>query len=251
ITAALVGLTLLFLTGLLYHLPLAVLSAVIVVSVSSLIDVPQAKTLWNSHRSDFMMMLVTFIVTLTVGIMEGVGCGVILSIFVVLYRSTHPSVVELGRIGGTTRYRNLDRYEEALGRDDIVIVRFDDQIFFANAAFFKESIRQVVKRHPAGKLKHLILDSSNIHSIDSTGIRVLREVEDELAREGITLYLSGVIGPVRDILYKSNLLTEPDKHHMTIHEAVQFISSKSEVREVDYTRGAMQTNMVRRHKSRR
>ena len=251
ITAALVGLTLLFLTGLLYHLPLAVLSAVIVVSVSSLIDVPQAKTLWNSHRSDFMMMLVTFIVTLTVGIMEGVGCGVILSIFVVLYRSTHPSVVELGRIGGTTRYRNLDRYEEALGRDDIVIVRFDDQIFFANASFFKDSIRQCVQRHPSGKIKHLILDSSSIHSIDSTGIRTLKEVEQELDRKGITLHLSGVIGPVRDILYKCDLLTEPGKHHMSIHEAVQEISKNIAVPEVDYSKGAMQTNVVRRHKSKR
>lgn len=248
--ALLVGLTLLFFTSLLYYLPLAVLSAVIVVAVFGLIEVKQAKSLWHTHRSDFMMMLITFVITLSVGIMEGVLCGVVLSIFVVLYRSTHPGVVELGQIEGTTRYRNLDRYEEALGRDDIVIVRFDDQIFFANAAFFKESIRQVVHRHPEGKLKHLILDSSNIHRIDSTGIRVLREVEHELADQGITLYLSGVIGPVRDILYKSNLLTEPDKHHMTIHEAVQFISSKSEVREVDYTRGAMQTNVVRRHKSR-
>lgn len=246
--ALLVGLTLMFFTSLLYYLPLAVLSAVIVVAVVGLIDFNEARNLWKTQRSDFMMLLFTFIITLAVGIMEGVLCGVALSIFIVLYRSTHPSVVELGQIEGTTRYRNLDRYEEALGRDDIAIVRFDDQIFFANAAYFKESIRQCVNRHPAGKLKHLILDSSNIHRIDSTGIRVLREVEQELAQNGITLYLSGVIGPVRDILYKSELLTEPDKHHMTIHEAVQFISSESEERKVDYTKGAMQTNVIRRHK---
>ena len=249
--AVLVGLTLMFFTSFLYYLPLAVLSAVIVVAVSGLIEFDQASKLWRSHRSDFMMMLITFVVTLLVGIMEGVLCGVVMSIFVVLYRSTHPSVVELGQIDGTTRYRNLDRYEEASGRDDIVVVRFDDQIFFANASFFKESIRMVVNRHPDGKVKHLILDSSNIHSIDSTGIRTLKEVEQELDRKGIILYLSGAIGPVRDILYKSNLLTEPDKHHMTIHEAVQFISKHSEIPQVDYSRGAMQTNVVRRHKAKR
>lgn len=249
--AVLVGLTLLFFTVLLYYLPLAVLSAVIVVAVGGLIDVKVATVLWRSHRSDFMMMMITFIVTLTIGIMEGVACGVGLSIFVVLYRSTHPSVVELGQIEGSTRYRNLDRYEEALGRDDIAVVRFDDQIFFANASFFKDSIRQCVKRHPEGKLKHLILDSSSIHSIDSTGTRVLMEVEQELARKGITLHLSGVIGPVRDILYKSNLLTEPDKHHMSIQEAVEFISQRPEVPEIDYSKGAMQTNVVRRHKSKK
>lgn len=246
--ALLVGLTLLFFTSLLYYLPLAVLSAVIVVAVIGLIDLRQAVELWRTHRSDFMMMMLTFVITIAIGIMEGVLCGVALSIFVVLYRSTHPSVVELGQIEGTTRYRNLDRYEEALGRDDIAVVRFDDQIFFANAAFFKDSIRQCVKSHPQGKLKHLILDSSNVHSIDSTGIRVLREVEEELSRNGITLYLSGVIGPVRDILYKSELLTEPEKHHMTIHEAVQFISNQPKLPKVDYTKGAMQTNVVRRHK---
>src|SRR5690606_23600699 len=165
---------------------------------------------------------------------------VVMSIFVVLYRSTHPGVVELGQIDGTTRYRNLDRYEEASGRADIAVVRFDDQIFFANASFFKESIRMVVNSHPEGKVKHLILDSSNIHSIDSTGIRMLKEVEQELDRKGIILYVSGAIGPVRDILYKSNLPTEPGKHHMSIHEAVQFISTHSAIPRVDYSRGAMQ-----------
>lgn len=247
ISTGLVAITLMYFTSLLYYLPLAVLSAVIVVSVVGLFDYQEAVYLWRTHRSDFLMMLITFVVTLSVGIPEGVAGGVFLSIFMMLYRSTHPGVVELGRIEGTTRYRNLDRYEEALGRDDIVIVRFDEQLYFANAAFFKDSIRKVVKRHRKGKLKYLILDSSNIHSIDSTGIRVLREVERELDHQGITLHLSNVIGPVRDMLFKSGLLTEPEKHHMSIHEAVQFIMKSPSVPEVDYSKGAMQTNVVKGH----
>lgn len=246
-STGLVAISLLYFTSLLYFLPLAVLSAVIVVSVIGLFDHQQAVYLWKTHRSDFLMMLITFVVTLTVGITEGVACGVFLSIFMMLYRSSHPSVVELGRIEGTTRYRNLDRYEEALGQDDIGIIRFDEQLYFANASFFKDSIRKVVKKHKKGKLKHIILDSSNIHSIDSTGIRVLREVEQELDHQGITLHLSNVIGPVRDMLFKSGLLTEPEKHHMSIHEAVQFIMKNPTVPEVDYSRGAMQTNLAQGH----
>lgn len=247
IAAVLVGISLLFLTSLLYYLPLAVLSAVIVVSVAGLFEYRQAVNLWRTHRSDFLMMLTTFVVTLAIGITEGVACGVALSISIMLYRSTHPSVVELGRIEGTTRYRNLDRYEEALGREDIIIVRFDEQLYFANASFFKDSIRKRVQRHRKGKLKHVILDSSNIHSIDSTGIQVLKEVEQELDQQGITLHLSNVIGPVRDILYKCDLLTEPDKHHMSLHEAMQFIMKNPSVPDVDYSKGAMQTNAVKRN----
>lgn len=244
ITVVLVGVSLLFFTTLLYYLPLAVLSAVIVVAVLGLFEYRQAVYLWRTHRSDFLMMLTTFVVTLGVGVMEGVACGVLLSIILILYQSTKPSVVELGRIDGTTRYRNLDRYEEALGRDDIVIVRFDEQLYFANAAFFKDSIRKCVRDHGPDEVKHLILDASNVHSIDSTGIRVLKEVEHELKRQDITLNLSNVIGPVRDILYKCGLLNEPDKHHMSIHEAVQFILKNHPVPEVDYSKGAMQTNVV-------
>lgn len=244
IAAALVAISLMFFTVLLHYLPLAVLSAVIVVAVVGLFEYRQAISLWRTHRSDFLMMLTTFVVTLSVGIMEGVACGVMLSISVMLYRSTHPSVVELGRIKDSTRYRNLDRHEGAIKRSDIAIVRFDEQLYFANASFFKDSIKQCVKRHDRKKLKHVILDSSNIHSIDSTGIRVLKEVEQDLAQQNITLHLSNVIGPVRDILYKSNLLNEPDKHHMSVHEAVQFILENPTVPEVDYSRGAMQTNVV-------
>ncbi len=250
ISAGLVAISLLYFTSLLYFLPLAVLSAVIVVSVIGLIDYQQAAYLWRTHRTDFLMMLITFVITLSVGITEGVAGGVFLSIFIMLYRSTHPSVVELGRIEGTTRYRNLDRYEEALGSDNIVIVRFDEQLYFANASFFKDSIRKVVRTHKKGKVKYLILDSSNIHSIDSTGIRVLKEVERELDHQGITLHLSNVIGPVRDMLFKSGLLTQPDKHHMSIHEAIQFIMKNPEVPEVDYSKGAMQTNVPHGHSPR-
>lgn len=245
VSSVLVGVCLLFFTSLLYYLPLSVLSAVIIVSVLGLFEFDHALYLWKTYRSDFVMLLITFVVTLTVGVMEGVACGVILSVFIILYRSTKPNVVELGQLQGTTRYRSLARYEEAITRENILILRFDEQLYFANAAFFKDSIRKSVREH-TGKLEHLILDASNIHRIDSTGIRVLQEVDQELTRKNITLHLSSVIGPVRDVLYKSGLLTEPDKHHMSIQEAIEFILENQPTPRIDYSKGPMQTNVFHR-----
>lgn len=251
VSSVLVGVCLLFFTSLLYYLPLSVLSAVIIISVLGLFEFDHAAYLWKTYRSDFVMLLITFVVTLTVGVMEGVACGVILSVFIILYRSTKPDVVELGQVKGTTRYRSLARYEEAIRHEKILILRFDEQLYFANASFFKDSIRQSVRKYK-GQIDHLILDASNIHRVDSTGIRVIQEVEQELMRQNITLHLSNVIGSVRDVLFKSGLLTEPDKHHMSIQEGVDFILENQPAPKIDYSKGPMQTNAFhpdRRRKS--
>jgi len=139
ITAALiVGLTLLFFTPLFFYLPKAVLAGIILLAVKSLFDWKEAKHLWKTHRSDFFMMLTTFIITLVLGIEEGVFAGVVLSICMVLYRSSKPHVVVLGNLPGTRSYRNLDRFENAGLPKDEIVIRFDDQLYFGNADYFQE-----------------------------------------------------------------------------------------------------------------
>ena len=221
ITALLIALTLVFLTPLFYYLPKAVLAAIILLAVRSLFDLKEAVSLWKTHRRDLAMMLATFFATLTLGIEEGVLLGVLLSIGTVLYRSSKPHYGILGKIPGTSYYRNVNRFMNAQIHEEELIIRFDDQLYFGNATFFKDTIKRLVKDRP--KTRRLFLDARSIHEIDSSGLHALKEIHNRLKQQDIQLYITTAIGPVRDILENAGFVQELGSKYIVqdLHDAVQ------------------------------
>lgn len=205
ISAGIIALTVLFLTPLFYYLPNAVLASIIIVAVAGLFDSNEMKHLWKTDKKDFAMLMVTFIATLALGIEEGIAVGVILSLILVIYSSTKPHSAELGRLGQSKNYRNIDRYKEAAVEDEILIFRYDSSIYFANVENFRESLASKIDSH-GDKLKLVVLDASAINSIDSTGLHMLNEMINDLDEKGIELYIASAIGPVRDSLKRSGIL---------------------------------------------
>ena len=244
ITALLIALTLLFLTPLFYYLPKAILASIILLAVKSLFAFDVAMHLWHAHRRDFFMLIITFLATLVFGIAEGVLIGVLLSIGSVLYLSSKPHMAILGNIPGTRYYRNIERFEEAAQEEGRLIVRFDDQLYFGNANYFKSQIKKMVLN--GGKINTLLLDASSIHEIDSSGMHALEEVVDLLAKKGIHFYISGVIGPVRDRLFKCGLMNKigEKKHFMYIADAVKFMHEEGDE---SWQQVAIQTNVKQQH----
>ncbi len=243
-TAILIGMTLVFLTPLFYYLPKAILAAIILLSVKSLFDWKEAKHLWQTHRSDFYMMLTTFIATLTFGIEEGVLAGVVLSICMVLFRSSKPHIAILGKLPGSINYRNIDRFESAKEPEDILVIRFDDQLYFGNAAYFQETIQEIVNEREM-KLKMVLLDASSMHDMDSTGFHTLEEMQKYLNNKNITFYISGMIGPVRDFATKCGIIEKmgEQKYFLNIHQGVTHFKNMQEGLEKTWTPNALQSNI--------
>jgi SulP family sulfate permease len=185
ISAVLIIITLLFLTPLFYNLPNAILASVIMVAVFGLIDFKEAIHLWKSNRTDFFLLLATFIATLTIGIEKGIGLGVILSLVMVILKTTRPHVAVLANIHGTHFYRNIDRFgEDVILKEDILIVRFDAQLYFANTSFFKDKLEELVIEK-GDKLRLIVIDCESMNSIDSSGIHMLEEIIDDLEKGGL------------------------------------------------------------------
>ena len=226
ITAIMIAITLLFLTSLFYYLPKTILAAIILLAVLSLFDYKEAKYLWKTNRNDFYMMAVTFIATLILGIEPGVICGVILSILLVLYKSANPTMAELGNISGTRYYKNLSRFDQAEELPNTVILRFENQLFFGNSAYFKDSVYEKIASHFV-QVRYVILDGTQISDIDSTAMHMIHELDKDLKKKGIELHMCGAVGNVRDSLQKSGLLKELDKHHVNVHAAVELIHNSN------------------------
>lgn len=216
ISALLIVLTLLFLTPLFYYLPQAVLASVIMVAVFGLVDFGEAIHLWKTDRTDFYMLLVTFLATLVLGIELGIVVGILLSLAMVIFRAAYPHIASLGQVPGTHYYRNVNRFKNVVQRNDILVVRFDAPLFFANTNYFQEHLARLTAQK-GEKLKLMVLNAEAISTMDSSAVHMLSEIIHEYRNKGIEIYLAAVIGPVRDVLFQSGLIDLIGIENLFVH----------------------------------
>lgn len=202
-TALGIALAALFLTPLLSHLPQATLAATIILAVLSLVDFPAIARTWRYSRPDFAAMLGTILVTLAVGVEQGVTTGVALSLGLHLWRSSRPHSAIVGQVPGTEHYRNIDRHE-VITHPEILSLRVDESLYFANARFLEDRIAELVAERPG--LRHVVLMCPAINDIDASALESLQEINRRLADAGIRFHLSEVKGPVMDRLQRSDFL---------------------------------------------
>ncbi len=222
ISAALIVLTLLFLTSLFYYLPNAVLAAVILVAVAGLIDYKEAVHLWRNDRSDFWMLVATFFVTLSLGIETGIGAGVVLSLGMVIFRSTRPHIAQLAKVPGSTFYRNVERFHNLEERPDLLAVRFDGPLYFANINYFRDKMAELAARKGAA-LRLIVLNAESISHMDSSAVHLLQEWVQGCRNRNVEVFFTSVTGPVRDTLHRWGLMETIGEagFHMSIQQAVE------------------------------
>ncbi|ARV06611.1 sodium-independent anion transporter [Polaribacter sp. SA4-10] len=237
ISVLMVVLTLLFLTPLFYHLPKTVLAAIIIVAVFGLINFKEAAFLWKANNLDFWLMMATFLSTLLLGIEYGIIVGVGLSLIILIFRTSRPYVTELGKVPESDFYRNKNRFNEVLIEEDVLVFRFDAQLFYANSNYFRDKLDDMAAEK--GKaLKLIVLDSESINRIDSTGVEMLKERIKYYHKRGISFYFAGVKGPVRDLLFKGGLLEIIDINHffMRDNDAVNFYKTGNRDHQEKYSK---------------
>ncbi len=223
ISALVVGLTLLFLTPLFYYLPNTILASIIMVAVFNLIDFKTPRKLLKSSKSEFYVLLFTFFITLFIGIKEGIILGVLISLLLLVYRSTQPHVAVLGKIRGTNYFKDVDRFNDQIETyENLLLVRFDEQIYFGNCQFFKEQLFEIIDQKK-GKLNVVILSSGGINYIDSSGMKILNEIISILKSKNIRFYMAGAIGPVMDSLFQSGVAKAIGGHHFFANTQQAFL----------------------------
>lgn len=229
IATVVVSVALLFFTDAFYYLPKAMLAAIIIMAVTGLVDYRLAINLWKTDRRDFMTLMTTFIITMTLGIQVGVAAGVILSIALLIYRTSRPHVAVLGQLPETRYFRNISRFEHAIQYPDKLILRFDAQLYFGNAEFFRDTVEKLAYEK-GDQLRYVILDAASISDIDSTGIHTLHEVVSFLNARSVQFAMASVIGPVRDVLQKTGLLEEIGSENLflNVYEAITHYKNQEE-----------------------
>lgn len=204
-TAIGIALATLFLTPLLYALPIAVLAATIIVAVLSLVNIGDIKQAWNYSKSDFAAMMATILLTLGIGVEAGVMAGVAISIAMFLLKSSRPHYAVVGQVRDTEHFRNVERHEVQTN-PRVITLRIDESLYFANARYMEDAVYDLALGKP--ELKHVILMCSAVNAVDLSALESLEAINERLKSVDIKLHLSEVKGPVMDRLKKSQLLTD-------------------------------------------
>ena len=203
IAAAVIALTLFALTPLFYHLPNAVLAAIVMVAVAGLVDVRYPATLWKQDRIEAAILAVTVVVTLSMSLPIGIGVGVMLALALAVQKMMMPHVAVLGNVEGV--HRNVDRFPEAQTAPDVLVVRYDGALNFANQAHFRGTLNRLVKEKGDG-LRLVVLQADTMSYMDASARATMQALAKEWQEKGLKLCLAGAIGPVRDALAADGLL---------------------------------------------
>ncbi len=204
VSGVLVGITLLFLTPLLYHLPQATLAAVIMVAVFNLIKVEPIIHAWKVHRHDGFVAVAVFFTTLFFAphLEKGIMTGVLLSLGLFLYRTMSPKFVEVGRHeDGSLRSAELFDLKTS---ETVSVFRYDGDLYFANAGYLEGKVLNSIAQKP--NLKVMILDFESVDLIDSTGEETLARIVERLEAAGIELYIARAKRTMRDAFTRSGLM---------------------------------------------
>jgi SulP family sulfate permease len=226
VTAGLVALTLIGLTPLFFHLPRAVLAAVIVVAVLPLVDLRAARRVWSYSRADAAALAATFLGVFALGVEHGILLGVALSGVIYIARAGRPHVAVVGRVGDSEHFRNVERH--AVSTDPTVLaVRIDENLYFGNVRHLEQRVHELVAAHP--RLRHLVLIASGINHVDATGLECLERCAESLASAGLELHLAEVKGPVLDRLERAGFPERlgRERIHLSTHAALEALGDRS------------------------
>ena len=222
-TSLTVVVVLLFFTPLFYHLPQSVLAAIIMMAVVGLLNVKGFIHAWQAQWYDGAISIITFICTLAFAphLDRGILIGAGLSILVFLYKSMRPKVVDLSLDVDRTLHDAVASGLEQCRYIDVV--RFDGPLFFANASYLEDQIRN--RRRSKKDLKHIIISAGGINDIDSSGEEALSLTVDRVRSAGIDISLSGVNRSVMQVLRQTHLIVKIGEDHIypTIDNAINAV----------------------------
>jgi high affinity sulfate transporter 1 len=188
-----------FAPGVVSDIPAPTLAAIVITASFTLFDWKSVVWLWRVRRSEFILMMGAFLGVLILGVLEGIGVAIVLSLANFVRKVWRPHSTELGRVPGVPGFHDRERHPEADIVPGLLIARYDAPIFFANAPDFGRRLQQLIRS--AGRpIERVILVGNAITDIDTTGAEILDHLLDDLDSRDVSFAFAGLKGNIKDRL---------------------------------------------------
>ena len=165
-------------------LPHAAMAAVLFVVAWGLVDFHHIRQTLHGSRSESIIMIATFIATLSFDLEIAILFGVMLSLGIYLSRTSHPSI--LIRVPDKTHQHRFISPKNTPECPQLRIIRIDGSLFFAAVNSIQEKLDALLSE---GNRCHLAIVSAGINFIDLSGAEFLTTLATRLRNAGGGLYL--------------------------------------------------------------
>jgi SulP family sulfate permease len=166
IASVAIGISLLFLTGLLKNLPMVILAAIVLVAIKGLVDIKEIRRMYRVNRFDFIIAMTALVAVIVFGILKGVLIAALFSLILIIRAVSSPHIAFLGRIPGTNRYTDIQRHPDNELIPGILLFRVEASLFYFNVAFIYRTIWARIKESESS-LRTVIFDMSTSSYVDS------------------------------------------------------------------------------------
>ena len=217
IASLIIIMVLLFFTETLKYLPVAILGAIVISASIGLFNFEYLKNLYLVSRPEFYLAVITSLCVLTIGVLPAVIFAVCLSLLVLLARASKPHDAILGRSVDKNTYIDILEDSGVKSIPGLLIYRFDAQLLFFNADYFRERINHYINKSE-DKIDCLIIDAETIVLTDITGAEILSELITGLNNRGVTVYIARSKFKFNSMIYKTGI-DKKAKVFRTVHEA--------------------------------
>jgi high affinity sulfate transporter 1 len=216
-----IALMLLFFPNLVRNLPDSALAAVVISAAIGLVEVAGVRKLYRVRKTEFGLSLTCFLGVAVLGVIEGIFLAVGLALLDFIRRAWRPYDAVLGRVDDLKGYHDVSRHPEARRIPGLVLFRWDAPLFFANAEVFADRVRLAVASSPT-PARWAVVAAEPVTDLDTTAADVLRDLDKELAAEGVDLRFAEMKGPVKDKLKRYALYERfgDDHFYYTVGAAV-------------------------------
>ena len=227
INAGFVLLTMLFLASLFKDLPSATLGAVVIDAMLGLVTFVELKRYYRVNRADWVFFMGAGLGILCFGIIQGIVIGVVLSLLLLIARSSGSSVRELRRLPTTGTYHEAQRHEGLEAVPGVLVVRVDGPLFFADADRFRTTLENLARQDATPHA--VVIDAESIYLTDTDGADILSQVAEELAAQGTSLVLAAVHPPVLELWQRGGVIDAigADAVFETVPDAVGALNGRT------------------------
>lgn len=209
---------LLFFGPLVALIPMACLAGILIMVSYNMSEFRSIMWLAKNPKSDFIVMLVTFILTVLFDLTIAIEVGLLLAIILFLKRTNESTTVQsFTNELDPTHNNDIQLHGQDLESLKIPlyteVYEIDGPYFFGIANKFDD----ISRRTHSGEQKVRIIRMRKVSFIDSTGIHNLEQLHLRLQRDGIQLVLSGVNEKVFSTLDKAGLVNKIGRENVLSH----------------------------------
>ncbi len=219
------GLTLIVLVALarfFEDLPSAVLSAIVIAAVWSLMDVSSMRRYRFVRPADFAAAMVGAAGVVLFGPLPGLGIAIAVSLLAIIYRAAFPHIEVLGKISDEkAAWGRIRKHPNRLPVPGVLVARLDAPLFWVNATAIEDRLLDELDNWP--DTRALVLNLEATTRLDTTTADVLMHLLEELQRRDVALYLARVLHPVHAVLTRAGFIERLGDDHVwhSISQAVR------------------------------